>query len=137
MPSKSRDLSIACLGGAALGPEQRKYNQLSEAAAAEMKTLHDQHADTSLDAQRLDALADYKRMVEAMSGLDLGAEAFYTADALHQRAQEQIRPMQRRICWRCLRCSLKSSKLTPSTLRAPAPSAFATTTACWPRSWKK
>ncbi len=172
MPEKSHSLSIAAAGGAALSPEQRKYNQLlaqinkaraelqawqehaplyaqahaqrarpllvqmaqqrqqavrlmaqrlddpgwtkaerrtlrralceaagdllndelvDEAGVAEMTALYERHAGTTLEAERREALEEYKRAIEAMAGVDLGDESFDSAEALHQRAQEAVR----------------------------------------------
>jgi hypothetical protein len=171
MATRSHGLSIAAQAGAALGPEQRKYNQLvariekarsellawqeqvplfaqahaarlqpllaelaaqrrqlvlalagllaqtgwrkaerrilrralceqaaelvdsdfiDEAAAAELAALHDQHAETSLDETRREALDDMKGMFEAVSGLDLGGEAFESEEELLQHAQQRL-----------------------------------------------
>jgi len=63
---------------------------IDEAAAAELRALHDRHADTSLDDARREALDDMKNMFEAVAGVDLGDEAFDSEEALLQRAQQRL-----------------------------------------------
>ena len=63
---------------------------IDEAAAAELRALHDQHADTSLDDARREALDGMKNMFEAVAGVDLGDEAFDSEEALLQRAQQRL-----------------------------------------------
>lgn len=171
MPTPSHDLSISAQPGAALGPEQRKYNQLlakinkaraelqawqdhaplfaqahaqrvrplmlelaqqrlqvarqlatllagpgwskgerrtlrralcemagdladsdliGEEGAAEMAALYQRHAGTSIEHERREALGDFKRMIEAVAGVDLGDETFASAEELQQRAHEKL-----------------------------------------------
>ena len=63
---------------------------LSDAEADEMKALHDQHADIDLDTQEAQALADQKQMIELVTGVDLGEEAFESEEELARHAQERL-----------------------------------------------
>jgi hypothetical protein len=64
---------------------------IDEAGVDEMTALYNRHASTSVEAEQREALAEYKRMIEAVAGVDLGDEAFESTDALHLRAQEKLR----------------------------------------------
>lgn len=63
---------------------------IDEAAATELRALHDRHADTTLADARREALVGIKQMVEEVVGLDLGDEAFDSEEALIRRAQQRI-----------------------------------------------
>lgn len=63
---------------------------IDEAAAAELRALHDRHGDTTLDDARREALDEIKQMFEAVAGLDLGDETFDSEEALLQRARQRI-----------------------------------------------
>lgn len=60
-------------------------------AAAEMAALYQRHAGTSMEAEKREALGDFKRMIEVVAGVDLGDETFESAEELQQRAHEKLR----------------------------------------------
>jgi len=64
---------------------------LDEATAQEMQAVHDRHAPVSLEEDRLSEVADLKRMIEDITGVDLGKKGFASAEELRQHAQEKIR----------------------------------------------
>lgn len=65
-------------------------DQLDDAQRAEMRALHDQHADTDLDTLQRDETAALKELFEMTQGIDLGDEEFADEDALLQRARERL-----------------------------------------------
>ena len=65
-------------------------DQLDDAQRAEMRALHDQHADTDLDTLQRVETAALKELFEMTQGIDLGDEEFADEDALLQRARERL-----------------------------------------------
>lgn len=65
-------------------------DQFDAAERAEMRTLHDQHADTDLDTLQREETAVLKELFEMTQGVDLGDEEFDNEDALLQRARERL-----------------------------------------------
>ncbi len=65
-------------------------SELDAAAVAELKALHERYAETSLEDEQRDALADLKNMVEDVMGVDLGDQSFETEEALRQHVQERL-----------------------------------------------
>lgn len=62
-----------------------------DARVAELKALHDRWAETDFDTENRLAMAEMKEMFEAISGLDLGEQAFESEEELMQHAQAQMR----------------------------------------------
>ncbi len=58
--------------------------------AAELKALHDRHADVDFDEQARESMAVMKTMIETVSGLDLGDETFESEEELIERARERM-----------------------------------------------
>jgi PIN domain nuclease of toxin-antitoxin system len=58
--------------------------------AAELKALHDRHADVDFDEQARESMAVMKTMLETVSGLDLGDETFESEEELIERAHERM-----------------------------------------------
>jgi hypothetical protein len=67
---------------------------IDEEQAAELKALHDLHADVELDQVNAEAVADMKAILEAASGVELGDEESDSHEALqdrvHQKLQAQV-----------------------------------------------
>jgi hypothetical protein len=63
---------------------------IDEAAAAELKALHDQYAELDMDSARAASLAEMKAEFERVSGVDLGDEVFESEDALLARMHEAM-----------------------------------------------
>jgi hypothetical protein len=63
------------------------HEGLDDATQAELKALHDRHAEVSLEAVRQEQLQDVKDMLEEMTGLDLGDGPFGSEEELRERAQ--------------------------------------------------
>jgi hypothetical protein len=59
--------------------------------AAELKVLHDRHADVDFDEQARESMAVMKSMLETVSGLDLGDETFESEEELIERARERMK----------------------------------------------
>jgi PIN domain nuclease of toxin-antitoxin system len=59
--------------------------------AAELKALHDRHADVDFDEQARESMAVMKTMIETVSGLDLGDEAFESEEELIEHARERMK----------------------------------------------
>lgn len=57
-----------------------------EARAAELKALHDAHAEVDFDTAAADDMAEMKRLFETMTGVDLGDDPVASEDELMQRA---------------------------------------------------
>jgi hypothetical protein len=64
--------------------------QTTEAEAARLKALYDKHADVDFDTEARKSVAVMKDMFEAMSGLDLGDEAFDSEEDLLRRTRERV-----------------------------------------------
>lgn len=65
-------------------------NESGDAAElAELKALFDQHADVDFDTENRASIAAMKGLFEAMSGMDLGDEAFESEETMMQRARER------------------------------------------------
>jgi hypothetical protein len=62
--------------------------------AAELKALHDRHADVDFDEQARESMAVMKTMIETVSGLDLGDETFESEEELIERARERMKEHQ-------------------------------------------
>jgi len=69
-------------------------DQFDAAERAEMRTLHDQHADTDLDTLQREETAVLKELFEMTQGVDLGDEEFENEDALRQRAFERLEALR-------------------------------------------
>jgi hypothetical protein len=63
---------------------------IGEEQAAELKALHDLHADVQLDQVNAEVVANMKAMFEAASGVDLGDEEFDSHEALLDRVQQKL-----------------------------------------------
>jgi hypothetical protein len=62
-----------------------------EADIPQLKALYDQHAEVDFDTENRESVAAMKGLFEAMSGVDLGDEAFESEDEMMQRAHERMR----------------------------------------------
>lgn len=63
----------------------------SDAEEAEaLKAIYDRHSEVDFDTENRAAVATMKDMFEAMSGVDLGDEAFESHDDLMRRARERL-----------------------------------------------
>lgn len=60
------------------------------ALADELKALHDRHADVDYDEQERESMAMMKTMLETVSGVDLGDEAFESEEALLLHARRRL-----------------------------------------------
>lgn len=69
-------------------------DQFDAAERAEMRALHDQHADTDFDTLQREDAAILKELFEATQGVDLGDEEFENEDALRQRAFERLEALR-------------------------------------------
>jgi hypothetical protein len=85
------------LAGPGWTPHERKTMRrtlcdvaIDEQAAAELKALHDQHAQVAMDSAKAASLAQMKAAFEANMGVDLGDEAFESDEALMARLQEEM-----------------------------------------------
>ena len=65
-----------------------------EALEAEMKPLFERHAGHDLDTEQREGVAVMKEMLESMSGLDLGDQAFDSEEALMQAAHARMAEQQ-------------------------------------------
>jgi len=61
-----------------------------DAAAAELKALHDKHAETDFDTGNRAAMAAMKNLFESVSGVPLGDEDFESDAALFSRVNERM-----------------------------------------------
>lgn len=61
-----------------------------EARIAELKALHDRHADTDFDTENRQAMATMKGLFETFAGVDLGDRTFESEDELMRHAHEQL-----------------------------------------------
>ena len=60
-----------------------------EARVAELKALHDRHADTDYDTGNRAAMAGMKDLFETIAGVDLGDRSFESEEELMRHAHEQ------------------------------------------------
>lgn len=65
-------------------------DSLSAADAARLKALYDRHAEVDFDTRQRERLAQMKRVVESMSGVDLGERAFDSEEDLLRHARERV-----------------------------------------------
>jgi len=57
---------------------------------AEMQVLHDRYAPSTLEEDRLAEAAAMKRMIEMVTGVDLGERSFESSEALAEHARQQL-----------------------------------------------
>lgn len=65
-------------------------DDIDDARAAELKVLHDAHAELDFDTAAAEDMADMKDLFEYMSGIDLGDDPVASRDELLRRAFEQM-----------------------------------------------
>jgi len=66
-------------------------NEIDAPQAAEIKALHDKHADTDFDTENRESVAAMKDLLESITGFDLGDDALDSEQGLFDRTQQRLR----------------------------------------------